>query len=97
MADPKMDLFVGLAPDEWTQARKMIIDMILATEMGRHFDLLGRFRVKALSNQEINLSEEADKLFVLSIILKCSDLGHSAKATELHVKWSKRVWEEFFA
>jgi hypothetical protein len=71
--------------------------MILATEMGRHFDLLGRFRVKALSNHEISLEDEGDKLFVLSMILKCSDLGHSAKPTDLHAEWTNRVCEEFFA
>jgi len=28
--------------------------------------------------------------------LKCADLGHSAKSTELHEKWTSMVCAEFF-
>ena len=30
-------------------------------------------------------------------MIKVADLGHAAKKTELHVAWSRRVQDEFYA
>jgi hypothetical protein len=69
-SDPKMNIFSGFTDSQWAQSRKIIIEMILATEMGKHFDILGLFRVRALSSQEIVLEDESDRLLVYSMILK---------------------------
>lgn len=70
--------------------------MILATEMSRHFDILGRFRAKTTGNNEIEVKNYNDKLTLLSMCIKCGDLGHSAKNQSLHVFWTDKVCDEFF-
>jgi len=37
-----------------------------------------------------------DKNIMLKMAIKCSDIGHSAKPLNMHIKWSNFVCEEFF-
>ncbi|OMJ68339.1 hypothetical protein SteCoe_34247 [Stentor coeruleus] len=82
--------------DDWTLCRKIIIEMILATDMAKHFEILGRFRARACTLCDLNLDKIDDKILVLATGLKCADIGHSAKYNYLHQKWSGMVMEEFF-
>lgn len=59
------DIFQGLQGDEWVESRKIVVEMILATEMSRHFDMIGRFRAKTTGNNEIDVHSTSDKLFLL--------------------------------
>jgi 3'5'-cyclic nucleotide phosphodiesterase len=85
-----------LSPENWIRSRKMMIEMILATDVSHHFEILGKFRTRAITLSNIDIENFEDRTQVLSMGLKCSDLGHSAKETELHEKWTKLVCEEFF-
>jgi 3',5'-cyclic-nucleotide phosphodiesterase len=70
--------------------------MILGTDMAKHFDMLGKFRLRAIVQKDIDLGTSADRIYILSLALKCSDVGHAAKENELHLKWTDKVCEEFF-
>lgn len=87
----------SLDPDNWIILRKMVIEMILETDMCKHFDVLAKFKTRAILLSDLNLEDLNDKSNVLSMGLKCADIAHSAKDTSLHVKWSNLVSEEFFA
>ncbi|OMJ72662.1 hypothetical protein SteCoe_28830 [Stentor coeruleus] len=91
-----LNILKNLTNDDWMKIRKTIIEMILETDMSRHFEILGKFRtrVQTLSNMDISIFE--DKCQVLGMALKCADIGHSAKDYDLHEKWSMLVCEEFF-
>jgi 3',5'-cyclic-nucleotide phosphodiesterase/cAMP-specific phosphodiesterase 4 len=67
--------------------------MILETDMSRHFEILGKFKAKT---NNLNLENLEEKLMILGMGLKCADIGHSAKSTELHERWTQLVCEEFF-
>ncbi|OMJ92118.1 hypothetical protein SteCoe_5224 [Stentor coeruleus] len=90
------NIFKNLSTEDWIRTRKIIIEMILETDMSRHFEILGKFRTRAqtLSNFDISIFE--DKCQILGMSLKCADIGHSAKDYDLHEKWSILVCEEFF-
>jgi len=90
------DIFLHLTNEEWFKARKMIVEMILLTDMSKHFEFLGKFKTRAISLCDISLENDDDKNFILSMALKCADLGHSAKYQELHEKWTSFICEEFF-
>ena len=70
--------------DDWNRMRKIIIDMILSTDMSRHFEILGVIKAKLTVIKDFQLFNPNDKLLIYSFTLKCSDLGHSAKILELH-------------
>jgi hypothetical protein len=91
------NIFANLSEDEWTHSRQIIIDMILQTDMSKHFDVLGRFKLRASSSNDIDLDAIKDRLYVLGVGLKCADVGHSAKIQSLHRTWTNMVCEEFFS
>ena len=69
--------------------------MILNTDMAKHFDMVVHFRNTCLS-KEHEMSKFDDRLQALIMVMKCSDIGHAAKKTDLHLKWSGKICEEFF-
>jgi hypothetical protein len=75
--------------------RKLIIEMVLETDMAKHFASVGRFR-SICKKPGINYSKQEDKFFCLAFALKCADAGYSAKIIDLHADWTERASEEFF-
>ena len=96
MVKPGFNIFEHLDQEDWTLSRKIIIEMVLATDMAKHFEILGRFRTRAVILSDLDLDKFDDKLLIFSTALKAADIGHSAKYTDLHQKWSRLVMEEFF-
>lgn len=89
--------FVSTFPgDKYFAFRKIVIEMILATDMSKHFDMMAQFRVKYYETDNIDLSTQETKFDVFKIMMKASDIGHAAKSLELHEKWCKLVIEEFY-
>lgn len=70
--------------------------MILETDMMKHFEILGRFRARAINLADLTVDNQDDKILILSMGLKCADIGHSSKILELHEKWTALVCEEFY-
>ena len=73
------NMFEHMSDDEWTLCRQIIIEMILQTDMSKHFDVLGRFRLRAVGQNDIALNDTQDRHYVLGVGLKCADIAHSAK------------------
>lgn len=82
--------------DEWTAFRRIVLSMILETDMAKHFESLGKFRTRITTLGDINLQKPEDKEYVMNMAIKCADIGHAAKVSELHKKWTAFVCEEFF-
>jgi hypothetical protein len=86
-----------LTPSEWQSLRKQIIEMILSTDMSRHFELLGKFRAFQAGLEIDALCRGEVRLEVYKMTLKCADVGHAAKSNEFHEKWTSLICEEFFS
>ena len=95
MQNPDRNVMKGVNKETGHVVRGLIIDMILATDMAKHFDLIGKFKSK-LSMSGVNLSLPEHRNEVLKILTKASDVGHAAKNQVLHQKWTEMVCEEFF-
>jgi hypothetical protein len=91
------NILAGLNQEDWKSLRFLIVAMVLATDMSKHFEILGQFRARVVSLKDLELNSPEDKSLVLSFGLKCADLGHSAKSIDLHKKWSFLVCDELFA
>lgn len=85
--------FEQIQGDAWVLFRRQVVEMVLATDMAKHFELLTQFRVTLTTPQ---LDDQIMRFFLYKMMLKCGDIGHAAKNTELHERWSLRVMEEFF-
>lgn len=86
-----------LERNDWFNLRSLVVCMVLGTDMAKHFEILAQFRARVLGLKDLELSNFEDKKLVLTYAIKCADLGHSAKVTELHVKWSYLLSQELFA
>lgn len=85
----------SISMDDVRIVRRLIIEMILETDMSRHFAAVGRFR--SISKKPgINYGKQEEKFFCLAFALKCADAGFSAKELDLHVEWTERATEELF-
>ena len=96
MQSPSKNMLRNLPKESALTVRSLIIEMILATDMAKHFDLVGKFKAKlACANFSFKYPEQ--RLEVLKIFTKASDVAQAAKNIELHQKWTNLVCDEFFA
>jgi 3'5'-cyclic nucleotide phosphodiesterase len=96
LKDNKKNILFSFTVDKWISIRKDIIDMILATDMGKHFELLGHFKAKYLSVESHDMTDGEIRNDLCKLIIKAADIGHAAKNTQLHEIWCGLVVQEFF-
>ena len=96
LSKPGCNILENLSNEDWFRARKIIIELILDTDMSRHFEILGRFRARVTNLDDFGLDLLENKIIVLSMALKCADIGHSAKVVDIHERWTALICEEFF-
>jgi hypothetical protein len=77
-------------------ARKVVLKMILATDMSRHFELLGAFKATHMTVNPAQVSKIDERITVSEMCIKAADIGHAAKSLDLHEKWTLLVCEEFY-
>ena len=94
--EPGCNVLSGLSNEKWMIVRKDIIDMILATDMGKHFELLGLFKAKYMSSDFHDFYNQETRADLFRLIIKAADIGHAAKSIELHQKWCELVIQEFY-
>uniref|UniRef100_A0A061SN98 3-cyclic-nucleotide phosphodiesterase n=1 Tax=Tetraselmis sp. GSL018 TaxID=582737 RepID=A0A061SN98_9CHLO len=87
--------------------RKTVIQTVLATDMARHFDVLGCFNANVASDSNLrskrdgtakwNVMTESQQLLTLQVAIKVADLGHCALPFPQHQEWVMRLQEEMFS
>lgn len=92
---PENNILANVSYEDWLVIRKIIGALIMNTDMAKHFDLVVHFRNTFL-NKEKEMTKFDERLQVICMTMKCSDIGHAAKRNDLHVKWSMNITEEFF-
>ena len=51
----------------------------------------------ALSPAELKKKEMEMKILKMQLVVKCADVGHPSRPLALHLEWSSRIRDEFFA
>ncbi|CUS06672.1 unnamed protein product, partial [Tuber aestivum] len=84
------------------ELRRSMIDMILATDMGLHFDYMGRLdEMKAEVLKDGGMDSLKDKAvsdyrtLVCALLIKCADISNVARTHECSSQWAKILIEEF--
>ena len=90
------NILSGVRVADAKHIRKVIVALILATDLQRHFSMQADYRYM-LEEQGKNLTDEDFRLSTLEICIKCADLGHSAKSTAIHRLWTDLITQEFFS
>lgn len=76
--------------------RDAIISMVLGTDMASHFEYIGRFKNKLLTQNGLEWDKPADRKILLVMMMKASDINNITKPTELSVKWTDMYTAEVF-
>eukprot|EP00898_Chlorokybus_atmophyticus_P008846 jgi/Chlat1/8963/Chrsp94S08256 len=96
MLQPDMDFMENLPKKAREQVRGLIIQMVLATDLKRHFEVVDKFKTRLRSSRPFEKGNLEDQTLLLSMALKCADIGHVAKPPSLHLRWVKAIEEEFY-
>jgi len=94
--NPSRNVFSFASPVELREIRHKIIDLVLETDMKRHFEALSKFRVRRSSTEFDFRNNYDDRWLVNRLCIKFADLGHSAVDWGQHFEWSCRVTDEFY-
>ncbi|XP_062516433.1 high affinity cAMP-specific and IBMX-insensitive 3',5'-cyclic phosphodiesterase 8B-like [Corticium candelabrum] len=99
---PGCNIFKGLSPDDYRKVRQSVVDMVLATDMTKHFEYLKKFenlmKVNSLVDGEqpqIVVTQDA-KIAAKRILIKTADIANPCRPQDMCIEWTKRISEEYF-
>ncbi|XP_027945239.1 high affinity cAMP-specific and IBMX-insensitive 3',5'-cyclic phosphodiesterase 8A isoform X2 [Eumetopias jubatus] len=111
--DDKCNIFKNMERNDYRTLRQAIIDMVLATEMTKHFEHVNKFvnsinkPLAALEvNGEVNRDEEAintmlrtpeNRTLIKRMLIKCADVSNPCRPLEQCIEWAARISEEYFS
>ncbi|KAK6311705.1 hypothetical protein J4Q44_G00173690 [Coregonus suidteri] len=95
------DIFQNLSKRQRQSLRKLVIDMVLATDMSKHMSLLADLKTmvetkKVTSSGVLLLDHYTDRIQVLRNMVHCADLSNPTKPLAVYREWTERIMEEFF-
>uniref|UniRef100_A0A8C3RUT6 Phosphodiesterase n=1 Tax=Chelydra serpentina TaxID=8475 RepID=A0A8C3RUT6_CHESE len=101
LQEENCDIFQHLSRKQQQSLRKMAIDMVLATDMSKHMNLLADLKTmvetkKVTSLGVLLLDNYSDRIQVLQNMVHCADLSNPTKPLELYRQWTDRIMGEFF-
>ncbi|CAH1108660.1 unnamed protein product [Psylliodes chrysocephalus] len=108
LGDERINIFKNLDRETYKMARSNVVDMILATEMTKHFEHLAKFVnvfcTKSSSSDldsDVNeypplLSVPENVTLVKRMMIKCADVSNPTRPLRLCVEWARRITEEYF-
>jgi len=108
LSKERTNIFVGLSAQQWKESRKLIVTSILGTDMMHHTEQIQKTKLflevngestKAFSSMQSEtldaLSDEKNRIFILELILHCSDISNPFKPFSICEAWAHLVVEEF--
>ncbi|XP_031350743.1 cAMP-specific 3',5'-cyclic phosphodiesterase isoform X3 [Photinus pyralis] len=95
------DMFCNMSKKQRQTLRKMVIDMVLSTDMSKHMSLLADLKTmvetkKVAGSGVLLLDNYTDRIQVLENLVHCADLSNPTKPLPLYRRWVDLLMEEFF-
>ncbi|KFO99475.1 High affinity cAMP-specific and IBMX-insensitive 3',5'-cyclic phosphodiesterase 8A, partial [Calypte anna] len=110
--DDKCNIFKNMERNEYRTLRQAIIDMVLATEMTKHFEHVNKFvnsinkPLAALEENGNNgdgdsvktvLTSPENRILIKRMLIKCADISNPCRPIQQCIEWAGRISEEYFA
>lgn len=102
-SDKRVNIFQNLDADTYKVFRQGLIDVVLATDMSKHFVHVNKFCAHfCKSQEEERISELATdgtegQTIMKRMLIKCADVSNPARPLEYCKEWAARIAEEYFA
>ncbi|OHT14625.1 3'5'-cyclic nucleotide phosphodiesterase family protein [Tritrichomonas foetus] len=92
------NLLYSLDDTESTKMWTLLINLILATDMARHFSIMEKAEQMIRRNRPSDpwFSRENDRLLVMQLLIKSADISNVSRKFELANKWCSYLCEEYF-
>ncbi|XP_059224210.1 cAMP-specific 3',5'-cyclic phosphodiesterase isoform X6 [Stomoxys calcitrans] len=95
------DIFCNMQKKQRQTLRKMVIDIVLSTDMSKHMSLLADLKTmvetkKVAGSGVLLLDNYTDRIQVLENLVHCADLSNPTKPLPLYKRWVGLLMEEFF-
>jgi len=101
LCQPECNFLAVLPSHSFDRVCDIVTDMILATDMAKHSDIVAELQASLRNDapEDLLMSQSVteDSTLMLQVALKCADLGHLAMPWDLHLQWVQRLEKEFFA
>eukprot|EP00727_Mastigamoeba_balamuthi_P013994 m51a1_g9217 putative 3 -cyclic-nucleotide phosphodiesterase rega (905) ;mRNA; f:54092-57345 len=85
-----------LTREDTYELHRSVAQLILATDMARHLELTSLFATRTTAGK-MDPASKADRLLVLQMLIKASDVSNPARPWPACHRWARRVMDEFFA
>ncbi|XP_011308535.1 high affinity cAMP-specific and IBMX-insensitive 3',5'-cyclic phosphodiesterase 8A isoform X2 [Fopius arisanus] len=105
LADDSVNIFKNLERETYKLIRQNVVDMILATEMTKHFEHLAKFVNVCSSRGDEYYVDGPDMATLLQpenvtlikiMMIKCADVSNPTRPLRCCIEWAKRIAEEYF-
>ncbi|KAI4904215.1 hypothetical protein NFI96_009330 [Prochilodus magdalenae] len=101
LQEDNCDIFQNLSKKQRQSLRKVVIDMVLATDMSKHMNILADLKTmvetkKVTSLGVLLLDNYSDRIQVLQNMIHCADLSNPTKPLEIYRQWTDRIMVEYF-
>ena len=103
------NLLKDFANEDVAYFRRIVTECVLATDLAKTMSWLSSARVAFTSNvdgvtssstlsaADLKKKEMEIKILKMQLVVKCADVGHPSRPLALHLEWSSRIRDEFFA
>ncbi|XP_060689875.1 high affinity cGMP-specific 3',5'-cyclic phosphodiesterase 9A [Hemiscyllium ocellatum] len=92
-SQPECNIFSNMDPEIFKQVRQGIINLILATDMARHGEILDNFKQKI---ENFDFSNEEDVTCLKMVLIKCCDISNEVRPMEVAEPWVECLLQEYF-
>jgi hypothetical protein len=95
MAKEDCNIFSSLQPRDFKQMWTLLINLILITDMAKHFEFL-KAVTAVLDERPFDMNNYDHRVMLMQLLLKCGDVSNVSRPFELADKWCDVLCEEFF-
>lgn len=106
-SDERVNIFQNLDPETYKVFRQGLIDVVLATDMSKHFVHVNKFcttfrggesEAASIERAELQQPEGPEVQTILKrMLIKCADVSNPARPLDHCKVWAARIAEEYFA
>ena len=96
LSDNDKNIFSSLRPDRYRELRKLVVNMVLSTDMAKHFEYINKFKAR-IDGGGVRLEEPAVRGVVLEVAMKCADLNNPSRDAPTAQKWTEAIMAEFYS
>jgi len=101
-SDERVNILANLDSDVYKVIRSGLIDVVLATDMSKHFLHVNKFCSQHQATLEPSSSSGVegvafDTAVIKRMLIKCADVSNPARPRETCKIWAERIAEEYFA